>query len=161
VNQARLKHVDLISQHGFKRDRSRRQCRNVWRAPRPRKLDSDEQDLQMCNCKPGTDCGDACVNRSLKIDCNPAMCVNGRGCTNRALQQRSYAKLRLFKSALCGYGMKTLEDVSPGQLVQEYVGEVVTTGEMHNRLATYRPGQPVYVLCFISISFSRRPSINI
>jgi hypothetical protein len=41
--------------------------------------------------------------------------------------------------------MKTLEDVSPGQLVQEYVGEVVTTGEMHNRLATYRPGQPVYV----------------
>jgi hypothetical protein len=119
--------------------------RNVWRAPRPRKLDSDEQDLQMCNCKPGSDCGDSCVNRSLKIECNPAMCVNGRNCTNRALQQRSYAKLRLFKSALCGYGMKTLEDVNPGQLVQEYVGEVVTTGEMHNRLATYRPGQPVYV----------------
>jgi hypothetical protein len=42
--------------------------------------------------------------------------------------------------------MKTLEDVQAGQLVQEYVGEVVTTGEMHNRLATYRPGQPVCVL---------------
>lgn len=120
--------------------------RNVWRAQRPRKLDSDEQDLQMCSCKPGTDCGDSCVNRSLKIECNPAMCVNGRNCTNRALQQRAYAKLRLFKSALCGYGMKTLEDVQAGQLVQEYVGEVVTTGEMHNRLATYRPGQPVCVL---------------
>ena len=97
----------------------------------------------MCSCKPGTDCGDRCVNRSLKIECNPAMCVNGRSCTNRALQQRAYATLRLFKSALCGYGMKALEDIMPGQLVQEYVGEVVTIGEMHNRLATYRPGQPV------------------
>jgi histone-lysine N-methyltransferase SETD2 len=81
------------------------------------------------------------------------MCVNGRNCSNRALQQRSYAKLRLFKSALCGYGMKALEDINPGQLVQEYIGEVVTVGEMHNRLATYRPGQPVCVLISAAADF--------
>ena len=90
--------------------------RNVWRAARPRKLDSDEQDLQMCSCKPGTDCGDRCVNRSLKIECNPAMCVNGRSCTNRALQQRAYATLiqRFAKSNRAGCAALYLARVATG-----------------------------------------------
>jgi len=116
--------------------------RNVWNGPRP-KFASDEQDQQTCSCEPGTDCGDRCVNRLLKIECKPTKCINRRKCTNCALQKRAYPNLEVFKTALCGYGLKALEEIKPGQLVQEYLGEVVTMSEMRHRLASYRPGQPV------------------
>lgn len=39
-------------------------------------------------------------------------------------QRRNYAKLKWFKCGKKGYGLQLLEDVSEGQFLIEYVGEV-------------------------------------
>lgn len=39
-----------------------------------------------------------------------------------------------FKTTSKGWGLMTLEDISPGKFVIEYVGEVITLEEAHNRL---------------------------
>lgn len=39
-------------------------------------------------------------------------------------QKRSYAKLKWFKCGKKGYGLQLLEDISQGQFLIEYVGEV-------------------------------------
>lgn len=39
-------------------------------------------------------------------------------------QKRSYANLKWFKCGKKGYGLQLLEDISPGQFLIEYVGEV-------------------------------------
>lgn len=39
-------------------------------------------------------------------------------------QQRKYSSLTWFKCGKKGYGLKALEDISKGQFLIEYVGEV-------------------------------------
>jgi hypothetical protein len=41
-------------------------------------------------------CGDECVNRLLKIECDPRTCPNRDACTNRRLQLRDYPELQII-----------------------------------------------------------------
>ncbi|KAF4353744.1 hypothetical protein F8388_024313 [Cannabis sativa] len=86
-------------------------------------------EMMICQCKPPLDgrlgCGDDCLNRVLNIECMQGTCPCRDLCSNQQFQKRKYAKLEKFRCGKKGYGLKFLEDVSKGNFVIEYVGEVL------------------------------------
>ncbi|XAR62849.1 Histone-lysine N-methyltransferase [Bertholletia excelsa] len=86
-------------------------------------------EIMVCHCKLPPDgkmgCGDGCLNRMLNIECVQGTCPCGELCSNQQFQKRKYAKLKWFRCGKKGYGLQLLEDVSKGQFLIEYVGEVL------------------------------------
>ncbi|XP_062099461.1 histone-lysine N-methyltransferase ASHH2 isoform X2 [Humulus lupulus] len=86
-------------------------------------------EMMICQCKPPSDgrlgCGDDCLNRVLNIECMQGTCPCRDLCSNQQFQKRKYAKLEKFRCGKKGYGLKLLEDISKGQFLIEYVGEVL------------------------------------
>ncbi|MCD7469283.1 hypothetical protein HAX54_008211 [Datura stramonium] len=85
-------------------------------------------EMMVCHCKPSDrrmGCGDGCLNRMLNVECVRGTCPCGERCSNQQFQKRNYAKLKCFKCGKKGYGLQLLEDVSEGQFLIEYVGEVL------------------------------------
>ncbi|XP_040997557.1 uncharacterized protein LOC121243496 isoform X5 [Juglans microcarpa x Juglans regia] len=89
-------------------------------------------EIMVCHCKPSSKgllgCGDECLNRVLNIECVQGTCPCGELCSNQQFQKQRYAKLEWFRSGKKGYGLKLVEDISKGQFLIEYVGEVL---DMH------------------------------
>lgn len=89
-------------------------------------------EIMVCHCKPPSEgrvgCGDGCLNRMLNIECMQGTCPSSEFCSNQQFQKRKYAKLKAIKCGKKGYGLQLLEDVSEGQFLIEYVGEVL---DMH------------------------------
>ncbi|KAK4370472.1 hypothetical protein RND71_009947 [Anisodus tanguticus] len=100
-------------------------------------------EIMVCHCEPPSDgrmgCGDGCLNRMLNIECSRGTCPCGEFCSNQQFQKRNYAKLKCFKCGKKGYGLQLLENVSEGQFLIEYVGEVL---DMH----AYEARQKEYAL---------------
>ncbi|PIN22025.1 Histone-lysine N-methyltransferase [Handroanthus impetiginosus] len=96
-------------------------------------------EVMVCHCKPPSDgrmgCGDNCLNRMLNIECVQGTCPCGELCSNQQFQKRNYAKLKWFRCGKKGYGLQALEDISQGQFLIEYVGEVL---DMHSYEARQR-----------------------
>jgi len=69
-------------------------------------------------------CGHSCLNRSVYVECTPSTCSYRGQCGNRALGRgrRPAVAVRYFGAK--GWGIVLQEDVTQGQLVIEYVGEV-------------------------------------
>ncbi|KAJ4966706.1 hypothetical protein NE237_018555 [Protea cynaroides] len=86
-------------------------------------------EIMVCHCKPPPDgslgCGDECLNRMLNIECVKGTCPCGNLCSNQQFQKRKYSKFNSFRCGKKGYGLQLLEDVSEGQFLIEYVGEVL------------------------------------
>ncbi|KAF3651527.1 putative F-box/kelch-repeat protein-like [Capsicum annuum] len=85
-------------------------------------------EIMVCHCKPSDrrmGCGDGCLNRMLNVECVRGTCPCGERCSNQQFQKRNYAKLKCFKCGKKGYGLQLLEDVTQGQFLIEYVGEVL------------------------------------
>ncbi|KAL3641217.1 hypothetical protein CASFOL_016185 [Castilleja foliolosa] len=86
-------------------------------------------EVMVCHCKAPSDggigCGAKCLNRMLNIECIQGTCPCGELCSNQQFRKRKYAKLKWFKSGKKGYGLQALEDISQGQFLIEYVGEVL------------------------------------
>jgi SET domain-containing protein len=96
---------------------------------------------------PGSVCGvtSDCENRHMRIECLNS--VDHKDCQNQRLQKKQFARVEVFKTGDGrGWGLKALEDISSGDLVQEYIGEVVTTAMCKARLRQYGPDTPVYFL---------------
>lgn len=100
-------------------------------------------EIMVCHCKPTLDgrlgCGDECLNRMLNIECVRGTCPCGDLCSNQQFQKRKYAKLQWLRCGKKGYGLQLLEDISKGQFLIEYVGEVL---DMH----AYEARQKEYAL---------------
>ncbi|KAL3504286.1 hypothetical protein ACH5RR_034127 [Cinchona calisaya] len=100
-------------------------------------------EIMVCHCKPPSEgqvgCGDGCLNRMLNIECIQGTCPCGEFCSNQQFQKRKYANLKSIKCGKKGYGLQLLEDVSEGQFLIEYVGEVL---DMH----TYEARQKDYAV---------------
>ncbi|KAK6939929.1 SET domain [Dillenia turbinata] len=96
-------------------------------------------EIMVCHCKPPQDgrmgCGDECLNRMLNIECVQGTCPCGDLCSNQQFQKRNYAKLKWFRCGKKGYGLQLLEDISQGQFLIEYVGEVL---DLHTYQARQR-----------------------
>lgn len=86
-------------------------------------------EIMVCHCKPpaadSLGCGSQCLNRMLNIECVQGTCPCGDLCSNQQFQKRQYAKLNWFRCGKKGYGLQASEDISKGQFLIEYVGEVL------------------------------------
>lgn len=84
-----------------------------------------------------------CINRELFIECNTDECPCRERCQNRRFQKRQYVKVKVIETPGKGFGLFTCEDLKPGTLVMEYVGEIVTQEQMNERARKYfAQGQP-------------------
>lgn len=93
----------------------------------------------------GQACGPTanCINRELFIECNEEECPCRERCQNRRFQKRQYAKVKVIETPGKGFGLFTCEDLKPGTLVMEYVGEIVNQDQMNERARKYSAqGQP-------------------
>ena len=83
----------------------------------------------------GGTCGDMCENRQTMFECLGSVCHPD--CQNQRLQKRQYPRLELFKTADGrGWGLRALEDIPKGSLVQEYIGEVLSTDDFEQRASS-------------------------
>ena len=103
-------------------------------------------------------CGEGCLNRMLHIECVGGgkggeedgdgkkekyhNCNVGPNCGNRAFKNKEYIKHQLFREGGCGWGLRTMEDVKKGQLVFEYVGEVIDDEILEARLTEHARDHP-------------------
>ena len=96
----------------------------------------EREELQECNCSADSDnpCGPDCLNREMYIECDPKSCPCGQLCKNRRIQQRQTAKIQTYKTADKGFGLRTNEQLEPGDLITEYCGEVISSSECADRL---------------------------
>ncbi|GAV05823.1 hypothetical protein RvY_15895 [Ramazzottius varieornatus] len=106
-----------------------------------RKESKNGDEDSICNCKP-TDrfpCGpnSGCLNRDMEYEC-PKSCPTGKSCMNQRLRNRKYPKLKVFYTADRGWALLSQVDITKGDLVVEYVGEIITTQERDRRISTMR-----------------------
>jgi hypothetical protein len=113
---------------------------NVFVNRKPRKL--KEEEMPVCNCprlssqpSPGAvPCGPQCINRMMCIECVVDHCPSGDYCTNQRFQRKDYPHVTLFDAGKKGLGVKTTSEIKSGQLVIEYVGEVISIDEARKRM---------------------------
>ncbi|TDH70639.1 hypothetical protein CCR75_001233 [Bremia lactucae] len=113
------------------------------------------EDAPACICK--LRCGDDCINRLSFTECyGPAPtlgmkfnkhtresnCMLGENCGNRALHQKVYPRFQKFHTVEKGWALRVLEFVKAGQLVIEYVGEVINEEEKERRLLHHTKNSP-------------------
>eukprot|EP00002_Diphylleia_rotans_P028926 TRINITY_DN5850_c0_g1_i5.p1 TRINITY_DN5850_c0_g1~~TRINITY_DN5850_c0_g1_i5.p1 ORF type:complete len:502 (-),score=73.21 TRINITY_DN5850_c0_g1_i5:151-1656(-) len=66
------------------------------------------------------------VHRNLLSECN-SRCSCGLDCGNRVVQRGSMVKMQIFKTEKKGWGVRTMEFISKGTFVGEYLGEIIPT----------------------------------
>jgi len=74
--------------------------------------------------------------RHLIFECNSeCACVKAGTCKNQAFQRRQQNPFSflIFKTDGRGWGLKCLDAIQKGQIVLQYVGEVITLEEFHER----------------------------
>ncbi|KAF4042304.1 SET domain-containing protein [Phytophthora infestans] len=113
------------------------------------------EDAPTCVCKER--CGDDCINRLSFTECfgpapTPGMkfnkhnresnCMLGENCGNRALHQKVYPRFQKFHTVEKGWALRLLEPAKAGQLVIEYVGEVINEEEKERRLLDHAKNSP-------------------
>jgi len=119
---------------------------NEYLAARPPQRSAD---VEMCRCR-GDDCDEDCDNRATKVECTSANCrvqkASGVRCSNRLLQRGGVrAKCVPIKTAACGHGLRVCCHVKKGELVSEYVGEVLDSDLFEARLRDAPKGCVYYM----------------
>lgn len=113
---------------------------------RPQKVSSSG--LEICECVGF--CGDDCLNRSLYVECygegpnskKQSNCNVGLDCGNRLFTQRKFAKCKLKREEGRGWGLTVLENVKRGELIIEYVGEIIDAETKEKRLIEWTKEHP-------------------
>ncbi len=107
-----------------------------------------------CKAKGLSACDDSCINRMIFIECvgdvskakgekSPYVnCDIGPSCTNRGLGLRQFAKCKPMREQGKGWGLVPLNALKKGDLVIEYVGEVIDEKEKENRLIEWARDHP-------------------
>ena len=102
--------------------------RSVYMHKGPRER-LDEDDVMVCHCTADSGgCEERCPNRAMQHECNPKTCPCGEACANRPLSTLppvASLPLQLFKTLGKGWGVKATSFFKEGDLVVEYVGEVI------------------------------------
>jgi hypothetical protein len=94
-------------------------------------------------------CGADCLNRMLQIECydhktrgKEANCSLGGDCGNRQISSRKYAKVQPFMEYERGWGLRVVQPVAKGDLILEYIGEVIDQATTDRRMADQRKFTP-------------------
>ncbi|ORX79705.1 hypothetical protein K493DRAFT_271030 [Basidiobolus meristosporus CBS 931.73] len=105
-----------------------------------------KEEYMPCQCKynpeiddPSVACGpnSDCINRMLFIECTPGDCPCGSYCQNQRFQRKDYSPVEVIKTPQKGFGLQAAENLKTGQLVMEYIGEVVTYTNFVKRTRQY------------------------
>ncbi|KAJ6954282.1 hypothetical protein NC652_005885 [Populus alba x Populus x berolinensis] len=99
-------------------------------------------EIMVCYCKAPVGgrlggCGDECLNRMLNIECVQGTCPCGDLCSNQQFQKHNYAKMTWDRCGKKGFGLRLEEDISRGQFLIEYVGEVLDVHAYEARQKEY------------------------
>ncbi|KAL9394520.1 hypothetical protein Peur_013805 [Populus x canadensis] len=98
-------------------------------------------EIMVCYCKAPVagrlGCGDECLNRMLNIECVQGTCPCGDHCSNQQFQKRNYARMTWERCGKKGFGLRLDEDISRGQFLIEYVGEVLDVHAYEARQKDY------------------------
>ncbi|XP_061385739.1 probable histone-lysine N-methyltransferase CG1716 [Danaus plexippus] len=81
-------------------------------------------------------CGEDCLNRLLMIECN-SRCPVGERCTNRRFQKKENGPLKVFYADKKGCGVEATTDITNGEFLMEYVGEVLDYDQFYKRAQAY------------------------
>ena len=65
-------------------------------------------------------------------------------CRNTAIQRKKFPRTEVFGTPECGFGLRVLEDVETGDKLLEYLGEVITTEMLNERMAVYIKSDDFY-----------------
>lgn len=65
-------------------------------------------------------------------------------CANAVIQAKRFPQTEVFRTALCGFGLRVSEAVSEGTILGEYLGEVITAEECLDRIMQYDEGDDFY-----------------
>ena len=89
-----------------------------------------------CRCNPKSPCGPTsnCFNRAIYTECCPTNCPAGDKCQNQKLRLGQNAPTLPFHTGGRGWGLKATEDIVCGDFVIEYIGEVLNTEMVRERL---------------------------
>jgi SET domain-containing protein len=69
-------------------------------------------------------------------ECNSKCSCHRDHCSNRLVQHGLFVKLQLFKDKHKGWGLRTLHDLPRGTFICQYVGELITSDQGHERAQT-------------------------
>lgn len=76
-------------------------------------------DIPRCDCSPTevAPCSDdsKCMNRMLKYECHPLVCLAGTRCLNQRFIKREYPKQEPVSAGDRGWGLRTLVDIKKGK----------------------------------------------
>ncbi|CAJ1069136.1 histone-lysine N-methyltransferase NSD3 isoform X1 [Xyrichtys novacula] len=99
---------------------------------------ADLSEIPRCNCRPSDEhpCGlhSQCLNRMLQYECHPQVCPAGDSCENQCFSKRLYAETEVIKTDGRGWGLRANQALRKGDLVMEYVGEVIDSEECQQRI---------------------------
>lgn len=93
----------------------------------------------LVNDHPDMACGHLsdCINRALLIECTDDDCPVGRFCKNRRFQNWEYSSIQVIKTEKKGFGVRALADITKGQFIIEYCGEVIPHSTFIKRTKEY------------------------
>ena len=110
--------------------------KNIYCASIKELVNEIKADMTKCHCrqKDGKGCGpnSDCHNRAAQIECDEACCPLLQyklQCENSRLRNHQVMKTEVRDCGEKGLGLFLLEDAGPQELVEEYLGEVITSEE--------------------------------
>ncbi|XP_055933527.1 histone-lysine N-methyltransferase SETD2-like isoform X2 [Argiope bruennichi] len=117
---------------------------NIYRFERKKSKSKKQVRRMVCDCtltKEEIECGmlgckEECLNRLLMIECG-FRCPLGDACSNKRFQKKQYVKSEIIKTEKKGWGLRALEDISIGEFLMEFVGEVLNHKEYRQRVKLY------------------------
>ena len=110
--------------------------------------------LAASKCVCDTACEENCLNRIMQYECNDANCnTDADVCSNRAFASLATRKDKAYQIGVevvqtdsRGFGIRSCREWSPGAIIMEYTGEIITEEECQRRMHALYAGKDCYYL---------------
>ena len=114
-----------------------------------------------CVCQPPAPgeqgCEDDCLNRVMQYECNDDNCsLPASQCSNRSFAELAARTkksgafdlgVEVIKTGNRGFGVRSCRTFTPGQIIMEYTGEIISEGECQRRMREdYKDKQCYYLM---------------
>lgn len=86
-----------------------------------------------CNCTPEKGCAEHCLNYLTGVECHPKSCPAKDQCQNQKFRHGPLQKTEIRMTEMKGHGLFAMEAIPIGDLVVEYVGQVIDDKEFKKR----------------------------
>ncbi|KAL0480983.1 histone-lysine N-methyltransferase [Acrasis kona] len=123
---------------------------NVYRVGKDKRKQVPKEFYTICDCK--NNCPNTCINRRLRMECD-SDCLSGDKCQNKRITNHQNAAIQCFATSNDrGFGVKTLQNLNPGDFVIEYCGEVISS-DMFEKRSKKREKECLFYGMRLSVDF--------